>query len=49
MFGQSLFKVYIVSVHPETASFGPGLRFRSFEILKIARYSCGFKIVQALL
>ena len=45
------------SVRPETASFGPKLRFRSFEILKIARYSrwhydsyaVGFKIAQALL
>ena len=36
------------SAHPQTASFGPGQRFRSFEILKIARYSSGFKIAQAL-
>ncbi len=36
------------SAHPQTASFGPGRRFRSFEILKIARYSSGFKIAQAL-
>jgi hypothetical protein len=38
----------LVSVHPQTASFGPGRRFLSFEILKIARYSSGFKIAQAL-
>jgi len=30
------------------ASFGPGLRFRFFEILGIARYACGFKNAQAL-
>jgi len=35
------------SVHPQTASFNPGLRFRSFELLKIAHYSSGFKIAQA--
>ncbi len=37
------------SAHPQTASFGPERRFRSFEILEIARYACGFKIAQALL
>jgi len=31
------------------ASFVPELRFRFFEILEIANYSCGFKIAQALL
>jgi hypothetical protein len=31
------------------ASFGPELRFRFFEILKIARYSSGLKNAQALL
>ncbi len=40
---------WIDSVHPQTASFGPERRFRSFEILEIARYACGFKIAQALL
>jgi len=39
----------LVSAHPQTASFAPGRRFRYFEILKIARYSSGFKIAQALL
>jgi hypothetical protein len=39
----------LTSVHPQTASFGPERRFRSFEILDIARYGCGFKIAQALL
>jgi hypothetical protein len=29
------------SVHPETASFGPRRRSRSFSILKIACYACG--------
>jgi hypothetical protein len=29
----------LVSVHPETASFDPGLRFRFFAILGIARYT----------
>jgi hypothetical protein len=38
-----------LSVHPQTASFGPERRFRPFEILDIARYACGFKIAQALL
>ncbi|MCP3953282.1 MAG: hypothetical protein GY697_13840 [Desulfobacterales bacterium] len=38
-----------VSAHPQTASFGPERRFRSFEFLDIARYACGFKIAQALL
>jgi hypothetical protein len=37
------------SVRPQTASFGPERRFRSFEILGIARYASGFKIAQALL
>jgi hypothetical protein len=37
------------SAHSQTASFGPERRFRSFEILDIARYACGFKTVQALL
>jgi len=41
-------KPKLTSVHPQTASSGPGQRFRSFEILKIARYSSGFKIAQAL-
>jgi hypothetical protein len=36
-------------VHPQTASIGPERRFRSFEILEIAHYACGFKIAQALL
>jgi len=31
------------------ASFGPERRFRSFEILEIVHYSCGFKIAQTLL
>jgi hypothetical protein len=35
--------------HAQTASFGPERRFRSFEILEIARYAGGFKIAQALL
>ncbi len=39
----------LVSAHPQTASFGPERRFRSFEILDIARYAYGFKIAQALL
>ena len=39
----------ITSAHPQTASFGPERRFRSFEILDIARYASGFKIAQALL
>jgi hypothetical protein len=39
----------LVSAHPQTASFGPERRFRSFEILDIARYASGFKIAQALL
>jgi hypothetical protein len=37
------------SAHPQTASFGLERRLRSFEILDIARYACGFKIAQALL
>jgi hypothetical protein len=37
------------SVRPQTASFSPERRFRSFEILDIARYASGFKIAQALL
>ncbi len=37
------------NAHPQTASFSPERRFRSFEILDIARYACGFKIAQALL
>ena len=41
--------IVLVSVRPQTASFGPERRFRSFEILKIARYASGFKIAQALL
>ncbi len=41
--------IVLVSAHPQTASFGPERRFRSFEILDIARYVCGFKIAQALL
>jgi hypothetical protein len=40
--------VCLGSVHPQTASFGPERRFRSFEILNIARYACGFKIAHAL-
>jgi len=39
----------LISAHPQTASFGPKLRFRSFEILGIVHYACGFKITQALL
>jgi hypothetical protein len=39
----------VESAHPQTASFGPERRFRSFEILEIARYACGFKITKALL
>ncbi|MBW2055032.1 MAG: Txe/YoeB family addiction module toxin [Deltaproteobacteria bacterium] len=31
----------VVSVHPETASFGPRRRSRSFSILEIARYASG--------
>ena len=40
---------YLPNAHPQTASFGPELRFRPFEILGIAGYACGFKIAQALL
>ncbi len=39
----------MVSAHPQTASFGPERRFRSFEILDVARYASGLKIAQALL
>jgi hypothetical protein len=39
----------LVRAHPQTASFDPERRFRSFEFLDIARYACGFKIAQALL
>ena len=39
----------LTSIHPQTASFGPERRFRSFEILDVARYASGFKIAQALL
>ncbi len=37
------------SAHPQAASFGPERRFRSFEILDVARYASGLKIAQALL
>jgi hypothetical protein len=47
-FGFLLDKI-MVSAHPQTASFSPERRFRSFEVLDIARYACGFKIAQALL
>jgi hypothetical protein len=33
--------VLLVSVHPQTAFFGPRRRSRSFSILEIARYACG--------
>ncbi len=46
---RAIFGWTLTSVHPQTASFGPERRFRSFEILDIARYACGFKIAQALL
>jgi hypothetical protein len=39
----------LAGAHPQTASFGPERRFRSFEFLDKARYDCGFKIAQALL
>jgi hypothetical protein len=39
----------LTSAHPQTASFGPERRFRSFEILDVARYASGLKIAQALL
>jgi hypothetical protein len=42
-------RMLLVSAHPQTASFGPERRFRSFEILDVARYASGFKIAQALL
>jgi hypothetical protein len=38
----------LTSVHPETASFGPGRRFRFFVILGIANYACGYKNAKAL-
>ena len=38
----------LFSVDPEKASFGPGRRSRSFEILDVADYACGFKIAAAL-
>jgi hypothetical protein len=41
--------VLFARAHPQTASFGPERRFRSFEILEITHYACGFKIAQALL
>jgi hypothetical protein len=34
--------------YQQTAYFGPGRRFRFFEILDIAYYACGFKKTQAL-
>ena len=40
---------YLTNAHPQTASFGPERRFRSFEILDVARYASGLKIAQALL
>jgi len=39
----------LTSAHPQTASFDPERRFRSFEILDVARYASGLKIAQALL
>jgi hypothetical protein len=39
---------HVGSAHPQKASFGPERRFRSVEILGIARYACGFKIAHAL-
>jgi hypothetical protein len=42
-------RMLLDSAHPQTASFGPERRFRSFEILDVARYASGFKIAQALL
>ena len=38
---------FIVGVHPETAPFGPELRFYIFEILEIVHYSFGFKNTHA--
>jgi len=37
-----------ISAQPQTASFGPGRRFRFFAVLEIAHYACGDKIAQAL-